>query len=78
MAFKIKNNYIEVEPCSPKNWKEYEIKYKYKTNTYNIKVKNKNGKNTGVERVVIDGIEVKDRKIMLEDNGKFHNIEIFM
>ena len=44
LGFKIKNNYIEFEPCIPKSWKDYEIKYKYKTSIYNIKVKNKNRK----------------------------------
>ena len=41
LGFKIKNNYIELEPCIPKTWKEFEIKYRYKTSVYWIKVKNK-------------------------------------
>lgn len=42
LGFKIKNNFIELSPCIPKSWKEFEIKYKYKTSMYVIKVKNNN------------------------------------
>ena len=69
---------MEFEPCIPKYWKEFEIKYKYKTSSYLIKVKNKGRKNTGVTRVTLDGVEIDSKKIFLEDNGKFHNIEIFL
>ena len=37
---------MQIDPCIPKEWKEYEIKYKYKSNLYNIKIKNPNGKNS--------------------------------
>lgn len=78
LGFKIRNNFMEFEPCIPKYWKEFEIKYKYKTSSYLIKIKNKGRKNTGVTRVTLDGIEIENKKVFLEDNGKFHNIEIFL
>lgn len=28
--------------------------------------------------MILDGVEIENKKIFLEDNGKFHNIEIFM
>lgn len=78
LGLKIKNGFLSIEPCISKDWKEYEIKYKYKTSIYNINVKNKNMKNTGVELFLLDGTEVKDKKIPLCDNGKIYNIQIFM
>jgi len=41
-------------------------------------VKNKNGKNTGVEQFIVNGIEIKDKKIPFCDDGKIYNIQIFM
>ena len=78
VGFKIKNGYIIINPCVPKEWKEFEIKYKYQTSNYIIKIKNKNSKNTGVEKVFIDGVDIENKKIPLENNGKIYNIEIYM
>lgn len=78
LGLKIKNGFLSMEPCIAKTWKEYEIKYKYKTSIYNITVKNKDGKNTGVEKFLLNGTEVKDKKIPLSDDGKIYQIQIFM
>ena len=72
------NGYLKMLPCISKEWKEYEIQYKYKTSIYKIKVKNLNKKNTGVEKFLIDGKEIKEKQILLQDNCKIYNIEIFM
>ena len=77
LGIKIENNILTVKPCIPKNWEEYEVKFKYKESIYNIKVKNKNRKNTGVEKVMIDGKE-SENKIILDGSGKIFNIEIIM
>lgn len=76
LGLKIENGMMSIEPCIPKDWKEYNIKYKWKNSFYNIVVKNPNGKSSGVEKVIING-ENKDNKIRLEDNGIF-NIEVIM
>ena len=78
LGLKIKNGFIRIEPCIPSSWKEYNIKYKWKNAFYNIVVKNPNGKNTGVEKVTVNGIELGETKeIRLEDNGVF-NVEVLM
>jgi cellobiose phosphorylase len=78
LGLKIKDGYLYLEPSIDKNWKEYEIRYKYKTTIYNIKVKNPNGKSTGVTKFFLNGDEIKEKKIFLQDNEKFNSIEIFM
>ena len=78
MGLKIENGVLKIEPCIPTSWKEYSIKYKWKKAIYNINVKNPNGKNTGVERVIVNGIELGEQKeIRLEENGIF-NVEVLM
>lgn len=78
LGLKIKSGFLQIEPCISKNWKEYEIHYKYKTTIYNIVIKNENGKNSGVDKFLLNGEEIKDKKIPLKDNGKIYNIKIFM
>lgn len=78
LGFKIKNGYIEMNPCIASNWKEYSVQYKYKDSIYNIKVYNQNGKNTGVQTVKVNGEIKEDKKILLNDDGKIYDVEVYM
>ena len=75
LGINMNDNVLSFNPCIPKSWKEYEIKYKYGDSIYNIKVINPNGKNTGVTKVMIDGIETQN-EIKLDGSGKIFNIEV--
>lgn len=76
LGLKIRNGIMSIEPCIPKDWKEYNIKYKWKDSFYNIVVKNPNGKNCGVEEVLLNG-EKTTNDIRLQDKG-IYNVEIKM
>ena len=78
LGLKINNGVLRVEPCIPSSWKEYNIKYKWKNAFYNIAIKNPSGKNTGVEKIFVNGNELENSKeIKLENNGIF-NVEVLM
>ena len=77
LGLNIYHNIMSFNPCIPKNWEEFEIKYKFGESIYNIKVKNPNRKNTGVTKVLIDGVE-SENNIALDSSGKIFNIEIIM
>lgn len=76
LGLKIRDNIMSIEPCIPKDWKEYSIKYKWGNSFYNIVVKNPNGKNCGVEEVFVNGEKIEN-SIKLQDCGIF-NVEIIM
>lgn len=78
LGLKIENKVLKIEPCIPKDWKEYSIKYRYKSSIYNIRVKNENGKNTGVEELYVNGQEISEKEIALNDNGGIYEIEVIM
>ena len=78
LGLKIENKVLSIEPCISSEWKEYSIRYKYETTIYNIKVKNPNNKNTGVEKFILNGSEIEDKKIRIQDDGKVYDIEIIM
>ena len=74
LGLKVRNGVLSIEPCIPKDWKEYSIRYKWKNSIYNISVKNPNGKNSGVEKVLVNGVK-NENKIKLENDGIF-NVEV--
>ena len=78
LGLQIKNGILRISPCIPKDWKEYNIKYKYKTSIYNIKIKNPNEKNTGINKFIMNGREINEKEVKLQDNGTINQIEIEM
>ena len=78
MGLKVVENKLKINPSIPKEWKEYSIRYRHKTSIYNIKVKNPNFKKTGIEKIMQNGIEIKDKEIMLKSDGSTNEIEVIM
>ena len=77
LGLKIVENKLKIQPCIPKTWKEYKIKYKYKKSIYNIKVINNNGNNFGVSKVLVNGTKVEN-EINLDGSGNVYNVEVYM
>lgn len=77
LGLKVEKGYIRIEPCIPKEWKEYQMQYKWKESIYNIKVKNPEGKNTGVNKVILNGKEVENC-MKLDGSRSIYQIEVIM
>lgn len=77
LGLKIEKGTMKIEPCIPKDWKEYQIQYKWKESIYNIYVKNPNSKNTGVTKVMLDGKEIEN-KIKLDGSRRVYHLEVTM
>jgi cellobiose phosphorylase len=75
LGLNIYHNCMSFNPCIPKEWEEFDIRYKFGESIYNIKVKNPNRKNSGVSSVTING-EVVENNIQLDGSGKIFNIEV--
>ena len=78
LGLNIVRDFLRVKPCIPKEWKEYSIKYRYGNSIYNITVKNENGKNTGVEKFILNGEEIPDKQVKLNKMGGIYHIDIIM
>ena len=69
---------LTVNPCIPKDWKEYSIRFRFGESLYKIKVINNNMKNTGVEKLVLNGNEVPSKEIRLVSSGGIYDIDVVM
>ena len=78
LGLKIKDGYLEINPCVPSAWNEFSIQYKYKKSIYNINVYNGSSKNTGVKTVKLNGDIIEDKKVVLRDDGGIYNIDVYM
>lgn len=80
LGLKIEKGYLKIEPCIPKDWKEYKIKYQWKESMYNIMVKNPNGKNgfkDGCSKVFLNGSEIENL-IKLDGSRSCYEIEVIL
>lgn len=78
LGFTIEKGYLSINPCIPNDWKEYKIHYKYGNTVYNINIKNPNLKNTGIDKMILNGIEIEEKKIKLLENTGINEVEIIM
>lgn len=78
LGLNIENGYISFNPSISNEWKEYSIKYKFENSIYNIKINNANGKSSGINKIILNGNELKDKKVRLEGNSGVNEIEIIM
>jgi len=78
LGLKIEKGILRIIPCISKEWREYSIRYRHGTSIYNIKVSNPNKKERGVEKFILNGKEIEEKEIKLEDDGQIYNIEIEM
>jgi len=65
-----------VDPCIPKNWKQFKVVRKYKSCTYNIIVSNPKNINKGVKSLYLDGKLIIGNMISDLNDGKEHNVEV--
>lgn len=78
LGLKIEKGYLKIEPCIPKEWKEYQIQYKWKQSTYKITVKNPESRNifkNGVSEIWLNGNKVENN-IKLDGSRNIYEIEI--
>lgn len=78
LGFRLRGNLLEIVPCIPKSWGEYEISYRYGNSPYRIRVNNPEGLNRGVSTVTLDGRQLATSVIPLDDDGKEHIVSVIL
>jgi cyclic beta-1,2-glucan synthetase len=78
LGFKLQHDRLEINPCVPRWWRDFEITYRRGRAVYRIKVENPLGVSRGVVVVEVDGTEQTGNAINLIDDEKTHNVRIVM
>ena len=64
-------------PCIPAEWGEVTLTRKFRGDTYKLTIKNPDGKQSGVSKVILDGVEVSGC-VKLVGDGKEHTITVII
>jgi cyclic beta-1,2-glucan glucanotransferase len=76
LGFKLRGDRLELEPCIPRWWREYEMTYRRGSATYHVVVENPHALNRGAAKVELDGRELETSVIELVDDGKRHSVRV--
>jgi cyclic beta-1,2-glucan synthetase len=63
---------LAIDPCIPRHWRGFEVRYRHGGSTYEIRVANPANVSRGVLRVELDGQLLDGASIPLVDDGRAH------
>ena len=69
---------LQINPCIPKSWANYQVTYRDGETTFQICVENPSGVNRGVRQVTLDGKLLPDSEIPLLHDGGQHQVHVLM
>jgi len=79
LGFRLRGTALWIDPCIPKSWPSYSIRFRYHSSTYNIRVENPLSVSRGVTLVEMDGRTLFNLpNVPLADDGEEHHIRIVM
>ena len=80
LGFRLKGAALLLDPCVPRAWPRFEIRFRYRSATYEITVENPNGVSRGVSHAELDGMAVPERplRIPLVDDGATHRLRVML
>ena len=69
---------LQIDPCVPHDFGDFEITRKFRGATYNISVKNPSGVEKGVKSMTVNGKTVDGCIVPIENGTKEYNVEVTM
>jgi cyclic beta-1,2-glucan synthetase len=78
LGFKLQAERLQIEPCVPRWWRDFEITYRRGRTTYRIKVENPLGVSRSVATVELDGALQTADEIPLTDDGQTHIVRVVL
>ena len=70
---------LRIDPCIPREWKRFEIRYRYGRSLYRIAVENPKGVSRGVAAIRLDGSLLEGALLVpLFDDGSEHQVEVVL
>jgi cyclic beta-1,2-glucan synthetase len=77
LGFRKRGAALQLDPCIPRHWERFEVRYRHGRSLYRIRVENPKGVCRGIARVQLDGAPLEAAApIPLSDDGREHRVEV--
>ncbi|MFN2491531.1 MAG: GH36-type glycosyl hydrolase domain-containing protein [Pyrinomonadaceae bacterium] len=78
LGFKLHGSILQIDPCVPRWWRDFEITYRRGPSTYRIRVENPLAVSRGVATVELDGVVLATDEIPVVDDSQTHVVRVVM
>ncbi|WP_027147606.1 GH36-type glycosyl hydrolase domain-containing protein [Methylobacter tundripaludum] len=78
LGLNIRAGKMHFNPCIPREWRSYTLRYRHEETCYEIIVNNPNGVSKGVVSIELDGVPQLGSYIPLLHDGKTHQVLVAM
>jgi len=80
LGLRVRGDTLSIDPCIPRAWPGFEMRFRYRSTFYDIHVDNAEGVNRGIAEATLDDalIETRPLCIPLLDDGAAHVIRVRM
>jgi cyclic beta-1,2-glucan synthetase len=80
LGFRVRGTRLYIDPCIPRAWQSFEIKFRYHSARYEIAVENPQRVARGVSSVELDGAPLAsgNMRIQLADDGVTHHVRVVL
>jgi cyclic beta-1,2-glucan synthetase len=80
LGFRLRGAALFIDPCIPRAWSGFSVRFRYHASRYEITVENPRGLTRGVERVEVDGARVAygPEGLPLVSDGATHRVRVWM
>jgi cyclic beta-1,2-glucan synthetase len=78
LGFKLHGERLQIDPCVPRWWRDFEITYRRGRTTYRINVENPLAVSRGVATVELDGALWPEDEFPLSDDGQTHIVRVVL
>ena len=80
LGFRLRKSDLHFDPCIPRAWRSFEIRFRYHSSRYEIIVENPHGVMRGVASVELDGNSIASGSghIRLVDDGATHHVRVVL
>ena len=69
---------LSVNPCVPEGFGDFSLTREYRGQIYHIEVHNPDGAEKGVQKLIVDGIEIAGNVIPFEEGKEEYHVEVWM
>jgi len=79
LGFRKQGATLRIDPCIPRRWERFEIRYRHGGSLYHIRVENPKGVCRGVSQLELDGARLAaEAAIPLCDDGREHRVDVVL
>jgi cyclic beta-1,2-glucan synthetase len=80
LGFRLRGARLYLDPCIPRAWRGFAIKFRYHSSRYEIDIDNPQGVTRGVSAVEFDGISLApgSMHVQLADDGATHHVRVIL